>query len=92
MPSNGVISDFFPKKNSDLFSAIQDASFAILKSIFEKLLFLGSYKGRGKKKQNLHIADFTKKTPYCTCLCRIFDQSGFYSVYFQVSDSFHGRM
>ena len=33
------------------FSAIQDASFAILKSIFEKLLFLGSYKGRGKKNE-----------------------------------------
>ena len=50
LPSNnGVIFYFFPKKNSDLFSAIQDASFAILKSIFEKLLFLGSYKGRGQK-------------------------------------------
>jgi hypothetical protein len=48
--SNGVIFDFFSKKKSDLFSAIQDALFAILKSIFEKLLFLGSYKGRGKKK------------------------------------------
>ena len=44
--SNRVIFDFFSKKNSDLFSA----SFAILKSIFEKLLFLGSYQGRGKKK------------------------------------------
>ena len=49
LPSNGIISDFFSKKNSDLFYAIQDALFAILKSIFEKLLFLGSYKGRGKK-------------------------------------------
>ena len=49
---------FFQKKTSDLFSAIQDTSFAILKSIFEKLLFLGSNKGRGKKKQNLHLADF----------------------------------
>ena len=50
---------FFQKKISDLFSDIQDASFAILKSIFEKLLFLGSYKGRGKKKQNIHLADLT---------------------------------
>ena len=53
--SNGVIFDFFPKKNFVLFSAIQDASFAILKSIFEKLLFLGSYKGRGKKTKSMYI-------------------------------------
>ena len=52
MRSNGVIFDL-KRKNSDMFSAIQDdcASFAILKSIFEKLLFLGSY---------IHIADITK--------------------------------
>ena len=41
LPSNRVIYNFF-KKKSDLFSAIQGALFAILKSIFEKLLFLGS--------------------------------------------------
>ena len=40
-----------------MFSAFQDALFAILKSIFEKLLFFGSYKGRGQKR-NLHLADF----------------------------------
>ena len=31
----------------------------VIKSIFEKLIFLGSYKGRGKKELNL--ADFTIK-------------------------------
>ena len=61
MRSNRNILNFFSNKKSDLFSVIQDASFAILKSIFEKLLFLGSYKGTGKKKRNLHLADFTKK-------------------------------
>ena len=53
---------FFSKKNLICFlHAIHDPSFAILKSIFEKILFLGSYKGRGQNKQNLHLADFTKK-------------------------------
>ena len=47
----GSVLIFFQKKKSDLFSAIQDALFAILKSIFKKLLFLGSYKGRDKKKK-----------------------------------------
>ena len=39
-----------------MYSAVQDA--LSLKFIFEKLLILGSYKGRGKKR-NLHLADFT---------------------------------
>ena len=58
MRSQRVIFDFFQKNISDIFSDIQGASFAILKSIFEKLLFLGSYKGRGQKNK-LHFADFT---------------------------------
>ena len=44
-----------------MFSAIQDASFIILKSIFEKLLFLGSYKGSGKKTKSTACWFYKKK-------------------------------
>ena len=37
--SHRVIFDFFKTKISDLSSAIQDASFALLKSIFENIYF-----------------------------------------------------
>ena len=41
--------DFFSKILFDLFSAIKDLSFGILKSIFGELLFFGSYKGMSQK-------------------------------------------
>ena len=45
--SHGLNFDFFSKKFSDLYSAIKDASFGILKSIIGELLFFGFYKGVG---------------------------------------------
>ena len=53
--SHGFVFDCFSKNKIWSISAIQDALFAILKSIFEKLWLFGDR----PKKWNLHLADFT---------------------------------
>ena len=61
MALTGSILFFFSKILFDLFSAIKDLSFGILKSIFGELLFFGSYKGMSRKFRILPQADFTNK-------------------------------
>ena len=57
----GSFWNFFSKKISDSFSAIQYASFGVLQSIFGELFFLGSYKGIRKNYESYLLLTLLKK-------------------------------